>query len=208
MNPAPKPYRLEPSDPAARVLASEKARRALAPFLNRSRGLAEAAREAGISRQALRYWVRKFEQLGLLERKDGGPRPRWRAAASTFLLPFAADPASAGVREWLERRHAPDHEALLEAAARRLEELGLDHLVLTARDGEPFTQAADAYGRTGMESGLLDGFSGALELSDADANALHRELVELWTRYRHRRGRGRRLRVYAFLVEEPPSGGS
>lgn len=207
MAPLPPPRRLEPSDPAARALASEKARRALAPFLNRSRGLAEAAREAGLSRQALRYWVRKFERLGLLERTHGGARPRWRATAPAFLLPFAADPASAGLREWLERRLAPEHEALLDAAARRLEELELDHLLFYAEEGEPVTRPADARGRVGRESGLLDGFSGTLELSDADAARLRRELAALWARYAKKQGRGRRLRVYAYLVDEPPGGG-
>ena len=193
--------KLKADDPAARALANEKARRALAPFLNEARGLSEAARLAGFSRQALRYWVRKFEVLGLVERVQDSP-PRWRATAAAFLVPFAADPASAGIYDWLERRQAREHQAMLRVAARRLEELGLDHLLLYARGSEPVTSPADRSGQTGSESGLLDGFAGVLELSDADAAALRQELAELWRRYASRRGRGRLLRVYAYLVEE------
>jgi len=194
--------KLKADDPAARALASEKARRALAPFLNEARSLSEAARLAGFSRQALRYWVRKLEVLGLVERVQDSP-PRWRATATAFLIPFAADPASAGMYDWLERRQAREHQAMLRAAAHQLEELGLDHLLLYARGSEPVTSPASADGQAGREAGLLDGFAGVLELSDADAAKLRRELAELWRRYAGCRGRGRRLRVYAYLVAEP-----
>ena len=193
--------KLKADDSAARALASEKARRALAPFLNEARGLSEAARLAGFSRQALRYWVRKFEVLGLVERVQDSP-PRWRATATAFLVPFAADPASAGIFDWLERRQAREHQAMLRAAARRLEELGLDHLLLYARGSEPITSPASTDGQAGRETGLLDGFAGVLELSDADAAALRRELAELWSRYASRRSRGRRLRIYAYIADE------
>lgn len=175
----------------------------LAPFLTGPRGLSEAARAAGVSRQAMRYWVRKFERLGLLVRLSGPGRPCWESAAPAYLIPFSASRA-AGLEEWLAERTAADHAALLRAATRHLEARGLDHLFFgTGPDGgEPLTRPADAQGRVALESGVLDGFAGVLELSPADADALRRDLAALWERYRRRGGRGVRLRVYAYLVEE------
>ncbi|WP_457632996.1 hypothetical protein [Oceanithermus desulfurans] len=200
--------RLDPRSEAARTLTGEKARRMLAPFLAAARGLSEAARAAGVSRQAMRYWVRKFERLGLLVRLRGPGRPRWQSAAPAYLIPFSASRAT-DLEEWLAERAATDHAALLRAAARHLEAQGIDHLHFTSdpRNGGPLTRPADALGRVALERDLVDGFAGVLELSPADASALRRDLAALWERYRVRHGRGVRLRVYAHLVEEKSDAG-
>ncbi|WP_456476701.1 hypothetical protein [Oceanithermus sp.] len=197
------PMRLDPGSEAARTLDRPRARAMLAPFLTGPRGLSEAARTAGVSRQAMRYWVRKFERLGLLVRLAGPGRPRWQSAAPAYLIPFSASRA-AGLEEWLAERTAADHAALLRTAARHLEARGLDHLHFAPDpvSGEPVTRPADAHGRVALERDLVDGFSGVLELSPADAAALRRDLAALWERYRRRGGRGVRLRVYAYLTEE------
>ena len=195
--------RLEPDCAAARILSREKARRMLAPFLAGPRGLSEAARASGVSRQTMRYWVRKFETHGLLERLQVSQRPRWQAVASALLIPFAAS-ASSGLLEWVEQRLQADYEAFLRDAARHYEEAGLDHILFYVdEDGQIMTRPADEEGRLGLESSFINGFSGAIELSGSDAAELHRDLARLWERYRAKRGSGIRLRVYAYIVKEP-----
>ena len=67
---------------------------------------AEAARAAGIDRQALRDWVIRFNAegiAGLSDRKRSGPKPFWDEGKQTVLLTIvlcSPDPDRDGVSAW------------------------------------------------------------------------------------------------------------
>lgn len=76
------------SHPAATaLLVDPKALRFLRPFLARACGVSEAARELGVGRSLVSYWVGRLHRAGLLQplADDAGHRV-WRSSADRFLV--------------------------------------------------------------------------------------------------------------------------
>lgn len=80
----------------ARLLSDRAALRHLEPFVGRTLGAAQAAREAGVSTERMLYRVRQFVAAGLLvaagERTRGGRPIRLYSAPGGFRVPFHLTP--------------------------------------------------------------------------------------------------------------------
>ncbi len=191
---------LDPASPAARLLADARKRRFLGPFLGRTRRLAQAARELGVSPARLGYWVRRFRELGLLVPDGRG----YRTPAEAFFVPFEASPG-ADLADWLASELKEAHRELLWAMGRALAEQGYRGLRVFRN---PQGTVTSALARGPDDPGPLApfGVAATLHLTPAEAEALKNRLQALWAAYADRMApdEGRRpYRVYAFLTEVP-----
>lgn len=80
----------------AALLSDPQAVRHLEPFLGRTLGTAQAAREVGVSTEGMMYRVRQFQRLGLLtqvgeQRRSGRPVRLYRAPGA-LRIPFHLTP--------------------------------------------------------------------------------------------------------------------
>ena len=80
----------------ARLLSDRAALRHLEPFVGRTLGAAQAAREAGVSTERMLYRVRQFVDAGLLfaagEQQRGGRAIKLYTAPGGFRVPFHLTP--------------------------------------------------------------------------------------------------------------------
>lgn len=194
------------SDPAAAALLVDSRRnRFLRPFLARECGIAEAARELGVGRSLVSYWVGRFCAVGLLAAQDsGGERHRrYRTTADRFTLslddvPVSSDAAvlSAQMDGFFERlkralvqtarRNAPAWEFRYERIPQGVRE------TIAPRAGE-------------MRDARLFNEHAALFLGEPEAAALRAELEAVMRRYTalSRQGNGRkRVLAWAACVED------
>lgn len=132
------------TDPdAARLVLDTTSGRMLAPFMGRSLSVADAAREANVPLNTLKYRVAQFERLGLLARdardtRRGRSVQTYRAPASLFV-PFRVTPLE-GAAYLYDVLFDVMHEPLLrsvgaawQAAAGEDRELGV-HVYRNASD--------------------------------------------------------------------------
>jgi len=208
--------RLELDSLATQVLTDTRALRYFAPFMRGPATLTEAARAAGISPQAMKYWLKKFLDAGLVKTAPSSkPKgaTRYTATAPAYLVPFEAT-RFAFMREWVENRLKPEHERLVDLLAGSLESQGLNHVLihLDAVSGEILQTPAAENGPPGREPQLhgdmlSHGFAGDVEICREELDDLMRDLTEVWNKYRNdtsRCKRKQRLFVYAFLVRSGP----
>lgn len=185
---------------AARVLLDPDACALLAPFVGREVTLSEAARDAGVPLNTLKYRLRQFERLGLVERtrqlkRRGRPVQAYRAAASMFV-PFSVTPLQ-GAAYLYDVLFAGMHGPLLHSvgaawdAAAGERELGVhiyrgQHGRVT-KDIVPQPRPDDV--GSFFEDLLLDdrpavwNTGNVVHLTRAEAKAFQRDLVDLVGRY-------------------------
>ena len=179
---------------AIRILADADAAPWLKPFMRQPLSTKAAAKELGVSIQATHYRVQRMLRAGLLEVTDIRNRPgrpiKWyRAVARRFRVPLDLVPAV--LIENLER--GLSWERLLDRGVRRVRKVW--------RSPDELIVHLDEFGALNYDWGpqlreLLDPDappvlrfrSAALRLDWRDAKALQRELHDLWTHYRSRRG--------------------
>ncbi|GHG03452.1 hypothetical protein GCM10017783_14820 [Deinococcus piscis] len=170
----------------ARLLSDSAAVQMLQPFLGRTLGAAEAAREAGVSVERLSYRIRQFVAAGLL--KDVGEQPRrgrpvrlYQAAGGIFL-PFQHTPfedLEAQIAVQLE----PIQRAKVQALARLLTEMHSDGRVLYRDEvsGKVHSEAASSLTPHAAWRGKGGNRTGKLWLSRAqlaELQALYDSLSE------------------------------
>jgi len=208
--------RLEADTPAAQLLADARALDYIAPFMRGPVTLTAAARAAGTSPQAMKYWLKKFIDAGLVRPEPasrGRRAKRYAATAPAYLVPFDAT-RFAFLREWVESRLKPHHERFIDLLAASLESQGLNHVLvyLDPESGEILQTSADENGPVEREQLLADvlqshGFAGEVLICREELDDLVRDLTELWEKYTKaagRCGRKQRVFVYAFLVRSGP----
>lgn len=188
-----RPDRVQITRPkAVELLTDLRGLKMLTPFFTTAHTLTTAARSIGRPPSSLAHWVPRFVAAGLLERcgeirRAGAPMPRYRTPAPMLVVPFAMLPFDARVRMLDEGRMR---------ILRRFFD-GMDEaLAASATTGLSFA----AYGDSGTIIDLdepdgeragrafTDGWY-TLELDDADALSLARELEDLLRRYSAKRGR-------------------
>ncbi|GAA4014138.1 hypothetical protein GCM10022631_27340 [Deinococcus rubellus] len=107
----------------ARLLSDRAALRHLEPFLGRTLGAAQAAREAGVSTERMLYRVRQFVAVGLLsaagEQKRDGRAIRLYTAPGGFRVPFHLTPFE-DVEAELAAQMRPHDRLRIRALARTL----------------------------------------------------------------------------------------
>jgi len=191
------------SDPtAARLVADPHAARFLEPFMGQERTASPVASELGVKVSSMLYRIQQLLDLGLLrvsrvEPRRGRALKYYRAVADTFFVPFeltdaetleALGSSSANeMKRSLEASLGAGHEA----AGRAFEGWGVR--LMRDREGRldrslaPEGEAADA---TSFPELALDPRAPALwdqhcllDLTEAEAKALQRELSQLYGRY-------------------------
>lgn len=190
---------------AARFIADPHASRFLEPFMGGERTASAVAAELGVQVSSVLYRTQQMLELGLLrvartEPRRGRPVKYYRAVADSFFVPFElTDAETLGalgsssaleLRQLLEASLGAAHEAL----GRTFGGVG----VRLVRDQEGridrtlTREAASAEAASFLEL-TLDSRAPALwdqhctlDLTEAEAKALQRELSEVFGRYYHR----------------------
>ncbi len=193
---------------AIRILADADAAPWLKPFIREALSVKAAAEGLGVTIQAMHYRVQRMLRAGLLEvtgirRRPGRPIKCYRSVARGFRVPLDLVPPE--FVEDLER--GVSWERLLDRGVRRARK--------EWRYPDELVVHLDEYGALNYDWGphlreLLDPNappvlrfrSAALWLDWRDAKALQRELHDLWTRYRSRRG-ARRYVLSVGLAPHP-----
>lgn len=193
---------------AIRILADADAAPWLKPFMREALSVKAATEELGMTIQAMHYRVQRMLRAGLLEVADvrhrpGRPIKYYRAVARSFRVPLDLVPAV--LVENLER--GVSWERLLDRGARRARKVW--------RSPDELVVHLDEFGALNYDWGphlreLLDPNappvlrfrSAALWLDWRDAKTLQRDLHDLWTRYRSRRGK-RRFVLSVGLAPHP-----
>ncbi len=189
-------------DPAAAALLVDSRRnRFLRPFLARECGVAEAARELGVGRSLVSYWVGRFCAVGLLAAQDsGGERHRrYRTTADSFTVslddvPLSSDAAllSANMDGFFERLKL----ALVQTARRNAPAWEFRYLRTPQGVRETIAPRAGE-----VRDARLVNERAALHLGESEAAALRAELEGVMRRYTalSRPGGGRK-RVLAWMA--------
>jgi hypothetical protein len=186
---------------AIRLLLSENAFKALAPFFDAPRSLSEAAAVLKWKLPRLSAWVRKLLGAKLLrvervEYRAGSSIKRYRTSATAFYLPY--EQVSAEVLDAFRERMNGQLEATLEWAVRREERAGMYGLQVK---GDPF--GGTMVSQVPALSGFADSSDVAsppvtnvwtdLLLFERDARAFNTHLNALLEEYWGRQGQGRYL---------------
>lgn len=197
-------------DPAAAALLIDTRRnRWLRPFLARSCGLSEAARQLGVGRSGVAYWVRQLSAAGLLRPTvDARGRPAWRSTADRLVVALADAPQdsdAAILAAQLDPAYAVIKQALLHAAHRHPSPWQF----VLERQGEQVHQRLTPLRGTLREARIVNQRA-LLHLSDEDARSLREELMALHERYAARsvEGHGRRqVLTWLCAVDDPEQRG-
>lgn len=207
-SPAAAPFdaELRVREPAAAALLIDTRRnRWLHPFLARACGLSEAARQLGVGRSGVAYWVRQLCDAGLLKATvDARGRPAWRSSADRLVVALAdapqdSDAAILGAQ--LDPAYAAIKRALLHAAQRHPSPWQF----VLERQGEQVHQRLAPVRGTLRKARIVNQRS-VLHLSEDDANALREELMALHERFAQRseQGPGRRqVLTWLCAVDDP-----
>lgn len=179
---------LRVTDPqAAEVLWLHAKRRHLKPFLGRSSGLADAARQLGMQKTAMAYWIKRLLALGLIRERGhvrSGPRrvPQYRCVADRLLLDLQHAPL-AGYEAVFEDTSTLWRQQLHHALGRSI-----------ARQSAWLDMCVKPDGHDGIGIEITARGPGAppddylhywarLWLTADEAAALRRDLDALWERY-------------------------
>lgn len=203
------------SDPEqARLLTDPLSLRFFEPFLAREKSASQAAAELGVRLDTLLYRLRVLERAGLVRvvrarKRAGRPIKLYRSSADAYLIPFEATPF-AELEERIRHSLRRDEERVVRALARMLrasEHVGLR--LYRGGDGEVWQESAGERLRRDwrevaaggpLEPPIGDAMSGEMRLTDAEAEALLRELYRLFERYHGPREAGRRYLLQFTLL--------
>jgi hypothetical protein len=136
----------------AGLLSDAAALRHLEPFIGRTRGAAQAAREAGVSVERMLYRVRQFVAAGLLEEggqaaRSGRPIRLYRAPGG-FRVPFHLTPF-ADLEAQITRHGRTFDRLRARAGARGLATLG-QHARLIYRSTDGDTGGGEVHSETDL----------------------------------------------------------
>lgn len=196
---------------AARFVADAKASRFLEPFMGRERTASAVAAELGVNVSSVLYRIDQLLDLGLLQVARTEPRrgravKHYRAVADEFFVPFELTDAETlgalGSRSAGELKHLLETSlgAAYEAIGRTFEGGGVrlmrDQKGRIDRTLAHEAAAAEAtsfpeLALTARAPALWDQHC-TLDLTEAEAKALQRELSEVFGRYYRRAGGDRR----------------
>lgn len=173
--------------PAVEILWHPARRVHLAPFLGRVASLGEAARQLGIKKPAMSYWLTRLLDAGLVrtwdEARVGRQRvPRYRSVADRFRVRLEDAPLASyeGVFDDVSARWQPvTRQALARAVARQSAMLDLSVYVDGA--GGLSTTLLPREGAPPRDDFLY--CWGRLWLTPAERDSLRAELDALWDRY-------------------------
>lgn len=167
----------------AALLCSARAVRHLEPFMGRTLGIAEAAREAGVSTEGMMYRVRQFIGVGLLHQI--GARARRGRSVTLYRAPAA-------IRIPFHLTPFDDLKAQLAYQGQVFEELRVRASARALRDGECQARLLyrnDESGTVNSETELADpsfrdrriggDFIGTLWLPENVARHLHQQFNDL-----------------------------
>jgi hypothetical protein len=185
---------------AIRLLLSENAFKALAPFFDAPRSLSEAAAILKWKLPRLSAWVSKLLGAKLLrvervEYRAGSSIKRYRTSATAFYLPY--EQVSAEVLDAFRERMNAQLEATLEWAVRRAQ--GSAYGLQVRGDGFGGTMVSQVPALSGyadssdVASPPVTNVWTDLLLSEQDARAFNTHLNALLEEYRGRQGQGRYL---------------
>ncbi|WP_161883021.1 hypothetical protein [Deinococcus alpinitundrae] len=170
----------------ARLLSDRAALRHLEPFVGRTLGAAQAAREAGVSTERILYRIRQFLAAGLVflasEQRRGGRAIKLYSAPGGFRVPFHLTPFKDAEAEIAAQFQFVDR-LRRRALARRLTRRGLGgRLIYRDARGEinfeyDVLGAQDRQALTRLGSDL----TGVQWLTPAQAEAVRTKLDEVWT---------------------------
>lgn len=192
---------------AAALLIDTRRNRWLHPFLGRCCGVTEAARQLGVGKSGVAYWVRRLSAAGLLRpATDADGRSGWRSTADRLVValsdaPQDSDAAILGAQ--LDPGYTQIKQALLHAAQRHPSPW---QFVLERQDGHVHQRLTPMRGT--LRHARIVNQRAVLHLSDSDARALQDDLMALHERYvrlsRPDSGR-RRLLTWLCAVPDPES---
>lgn len=188
-------YRIHTETQAA-ILDDRALARFFHPFLGREKTVSQAAAEVGCKLNAMHYRVKTFLEVGLLkvireEKRAGRPVKVYRSVADAFFVPFQFTAHATQQESWL---------AHIEPVARRIARSMAEQYLTRERAGQCiFRDDRDNLTSLGGQELLEDkeivfhpdAFQrplgtdrfGNIFLTEAEAQNLERELVELFGRY-------------------------
>lgn len=187
----------------ARLLNDASALRMLEPFISRTLGAAEAAREAGVSVERLSYRLKQFLDASLLaqvgERQRRGRAVRLYRAPGGYVVPFHLTPFE-DIEAQLRANLAETHASSVRALARVLQDLSSDGRLLYRDDrtGRVFSESASGEGDPDffLQDALLRGRGGQRSTELWLDEAQRAELLELYVQLNDR--------VLAWEAERKP----
>lgn len=186
------------TDPeTARLIVDDGAQRFLRPFLSRECTAKAAANKLGVSLSLMLYWLKRFQDAGLLkvvklEPRSGRAVKVYRSTADVFIAPFELLP-SATLMEFFGTFGGEQQRRFTQALGRVAETwLASDWAVSIQlnEEGKVRTDATPDPAKTDFVPDFLaqsapaawQSFS-TIRLRFDEAKALQRELAELWERY-------------------------
>lgn len=197
--------------PAAVALLWHPAkRRHLRPFLGQAAGLADAARQLGMGKPAMSYWIRRLLDTGLIrpwpaEAVRGRAVPMYRCVADRLRVGLADAPIASheALFDDVDAGWLPQtRQALGRAVARQAKWLDL---VISSRGGAGLASEA-VPSRPGAPPDDFLYYRGRLWLAPAEQARLRSELDALWERYTalsDQRAQPNALLVHLVAVPEP-----
>lgn len=172
---------------AAALLVDHRRNRFLKPFLARERCIADVARELGVGKSLVSYWVGRLKALGLLRPVEGEPghgrRRLYRSSADCFVVALEDVPLESD-EAILSAQMDPPYErfkrSVLRAARRHVERW--QFRIERTADGV----SQDLVPREGgsLEQAQMINQRIKLHLRPADAVQLRAEMRALVERYR------------------------
>ncbi|GGJ42980.1 helix-turn-helix transcriptional regulator [Deinococcus roseus] len=194
---------------AARLLVDSEQVQYLLPFMPCARSLTEAARRLGVSVPHLRYHVRRFLELGLLQVSETRPRRGpavvcYQSTARRFFVPFSATPyenfeamvlrkdlawQAVLSREWTDARLGP---LRFEQGGVRFSSDPEGRLVTEYVTGPEAPRPSKTRNLHDRSAAKWNSWS-TLRLSETEALALEQELHDVWHKYLQCSGEGQYL---------------
>lgn len=195
---------------AVQVLWHPSKRVYLKPFLGRSAGLAQAAKDLGVSKPAMSYWVKRLLALGLIrvrgrERQGRTTVTLYRGVADLLRVRLSDLPISCyeAVFEEVAARWRPAaSRALTHSLSRQAPQLDLSVFV---SDSAGLGIALLPRGPQTLTDDYLY-YWGRLWITPAERTQLHQELDALWDRYAalsDRRHKTQAVLLHVMAVPEP-----
>ncbi len=188
-------YRIE--TPAQAAILDERAvARLFFPFLGRERTVGQAAAETGFKLNAMHYRVRTFLDAGLLkvvreEKRAGRAIKVYRSVADAFFVPFQFTAHATRQESWLAHIEPVARPIAQSMAERYLEREQAGQCIFrddeghfVSLGGQELRESKEIVFHPDADQRPLgtDRF-GNIFLTEAEAQRLERELVELFGRY-------------------------
>ena len=196
---------------AAEFFVNPNSSRHLEPFMRGECSLAEAARNLGIGKTRMVYWLNRMLQLGLveparIEKRGKHYVPVYRATAEVFTVPFDRIPAESdeGVLELAAKGFAEaERRAVIRKARQQSEEWYLEYRVSTILSGQINRSFRPKAAASSQPPFILS--FGTIHLTDEVAESARQELQAFITRYGARNNPEGKGYLFKFLIVEQAS---